>query len=241
MPVRASFSAFIVIMVVAVATARIHASSPWMPPASAEARKPLGSARTLPAPAGPGRGSEVTAADGTQRDTSASGNRWLSSVGVLAAVVVLIIGAALGLRAFARRGAGGLLGALGPGGHAPSGVLEVLGRYPVGRGATLVLLKMDRRILLLCQNNSRAGGGAMTTLAEVRDPEEVASILLKTRDEEGNSLARRFESLLAGEQRTFDEPQRQPLAGAVRAGDAARRVRGRLAALRGRTGTEVRA
>jgi hypothetical protein len=77
-------------------------------------------------------------------------------------------------------------------------VLEVLGRYPVGRGTTLVLLKLDRRVLLMSQSaGGRLGAGAgFTTLCEVTDPEEVASILVKTRDEEGSSMAERFRTLL---------------------------------------------
>src|SRR5262249_34396680 len=76
------------------------------------------------------------------------------TIAALAGVVALILVLGVVVKRVARRG-GGLLGALGPGGRAPSGLLEVLGRYPVGRGATLVLLKLDRRILLLCQG----GGG----------------------------------------------------------------------------------
>jgi hypothetical protein len=81
-------------------------------------------------------------------------------------------------------------------------VLEILGRYPVGRGTTLILLKMDRRILLLsqCGGGKLGRGAGMTTLSEVSDPEDVASILLKTRDEEQSTLAQRFQSMLKGEE-----------------------------------------
>jgi flagellar biogenesis protein FliO len=128
------------------------------------------------------------------------------TIAALAGVVALILVSGVVVKRIARRG-GGLLGALGPGGRAPSGLLEVLGRYPVGRGSTLVLLKMDRRILLLCQGGGgKLGGGAgMTTLSEITDPEEVASILLKTRDEEGDSLAQRFQSMLKGHEKSAAE------------------------------------
>lgn len=36
--------------------------------------------------------------------------------------------------------AGGLAGQVGAGGKSPAGILSVLGRYPLGRGQTLVLL-----------------------------------------------------------------------------------------------------
>jgi len=89
------------------------------------------------------------------------------------------------------RGVGGLRGQLGAGGRSPSGLLQVLGRYPVARGQTLVLLKLDRRVLLLCQTQS-----AFSPLAEVTEPDEVASILRQSRDAEEESLSSRFNALL---------------------------------------------
>lgn len=131
----------------------------------------------------------------------------------LGGVLALVIACGWAARAVARKagGGGGILSALGPGGRSPSGVLEVLGRFPVGRGSTLVLLKMDRRVLLLNHNTSRMGGGAMNTLCEVTDPEEVASLLLRTRDADGDTLARRFQGLLAKEEGLMSREDRQPL------------------------------
>ncbi len=106
----------------------------------------------------------------------------LRTLAALAFVLVLAVGGAAALRKVAK-GRGGLLGALGPGGPSPSGVLEILGRYPVGSGQTLVLLRLDRRVLLLHQTTSRKGA-SMRTLAEVAEADEVASILMKTREEE---------------------------------------------------------
>jgi flagellar biogenesis protein FliO len=59
-------------------------------------------------------------------------------------------------------------------GNRPSGVLEILARYPVARGQHLVVLKMARRVLLLHQS-----GAVMTTLSEVTDQNEVASLLAR--------------------------------------------------------------
>lgn len=77
--------------------------------------------------------------------------------------------------------AGGLAGQIGAGGKSPSGLVSVLARYPLGRGQTLVLLKLDRRVLLLCQSSSGRMRGGMTTqtLSEITSPEEVASIIGK--------------------------------------------------------------
>jgi hypothetical protein len=61
-----------------------------------------------------------------------------------------------------------------------------------------VLLKLDRRVLLLSQTSGgRLGGTGFATLAEITDPEEVASILVKARDDEGDSMAERFRSMLS--------------------------------------------
>jgi len=78
-------------------------------------------------------------------------------------------------------------------------VLEVLGRYPGARGCTLVLLKLDRRVLLLSQSAGGRGGAAtFTTLAELDTPEDVASILMKTRAADGEAIESRFAEALEG-------------------------------------------
>lgn len=124
-----------------------------------------------------------------------------SAVLPLALVLGLIVALAAGARAI-MRSKGGLIGSLGAGGRAPSGVLEVLGRYPVARGSTLVLLKLDRRVLLVAQTRAgKIGGTAFTTLSEITDPEDVASVLLKTRDDTNESMSKRFTSLLGAFER----------------------------------------
>jgi hypothetical protein len=87
---------------------------------------------------------------------------------------------------------------MGAGGRAPSGVLEVLARYPAPGGLTLVLLKLDRRVLLLSQSRSGRFGrsSSMRALCEITDPEEVAALVGRCRDEAGESLAGRFRSML---------------------------------------------
>ena len=54
--------------------------------------------------------------------------------------VALVLGLIFGLAVVAKKVSGkggGLMGAMGPGGKAPAGLLEVLGRYPLARGQTL--------------------------------------------------------------------------------------------------------
>lgn len=113
------------------------------------------------------------------------------TVGAVGLVVALILLAKVLLGRAARMGGTGLRGQLGAGGRAPSGIVQILGRYPVSRGHTLVLMKLDRRVLLLSQT-----AGGFSTLSEITDADDVASILSKSRDEEGESLTARFGALL---------------------------------------------
>lgn len=150
-------------------------------------RAPLGTPARSPAressPSGTGEGASPVSAGRV--------------IGSLVVVVILALGVGVGLKAVARRSPG-LRAALGAGGRAPAGVLEVLGRYPVARGATLVLLRVDRRVLLLSQaSGGRLGlSSSFATLCEMTDPDDVASILTKTRDDAGESMSKRFQSLL---------------------------------------------
>ncbi|MBX3389945.1 MAG: hypothetical protein KF691_10885 [Phycisphaeraceae bacterium] len=116
------------------------------------------------------------------------------------AVVLVLIGMLAGLVVLIARIRGGSRGSLsasfGAGGRAPAGIMEVLGRYPLAHGLTLVLLKLDRRVLLLSQTrNGRLGGFSLSTICELDSAEDVASILLKVRDAENASLTHKFASV----------------------------------------------
>ena len=52
---------------------------------------------------------------------------------------------------------------------------------------------------------SRSSGAGMTVLSELDDPEDIASVLIKTRDEAGESIARSFERSLREAERSTDE------------------------------------
>lgn len=130
------------------------------------------------------------------------------TIAALGAVVVLIVGLGYGTRWGARWFAsrqGGLSIALGAGGRAPSGILHVLGRYPISRGLTLVLLKVDRRVLLVSQSGGRRTGVAMTTLCEITDPEEVASIVSKSSEVLGEAMSAKFNAFLSRSAGEMDE------------------------------------
>jgi flagellar biogenesis protein FliO len=102
----------------------------------------------------------------------------------LGAVVALL----LVLRVMLRRLGGPLAG-----GGRPSGVIEVLARYPIARGQQLVLLKMSGRVVLLHQTKT-----GMTALSEVSDPNEVAALLARVESSSAGrgSAAGGFSSLL---------------------------------------------
>lgn len=126
-----------------------------------------------------------------------------------AAALGVVLAVLIALAVVARRvlRAGGLA-PLGVGAPAPAGVIEVLARYPLARGQHLVLLKIDRRILLVAHGSSsaRAAAAPATTLCEITDPEDVASILLKVQDAEGRSAAQRFTELLSRFDKEHDRP-----------------------------------
>lgn len=105
--------------------------------------------------------------------------RVLLSLGL---VLLLIVG----LKTLMKRGAG----AFGQAGRA-SGVIEILLRYPLDRKQSLVVLKIARRILLLHQN-----GTQMTTLCEMSEPMEVASLLSRIEAGSSGKQATRFKSML---------------------------------------------
>jgi flagellar biogenesis protein FliO len=117
------------------------------------------------------------------------------------AAVLALIGVFAAIIKVASKRSGGLLAALGPATRSPQGLVEVLARYPVAGGTQLVVLKFDQRVLLLCQSANKGfrSGVSMSTLCELDDPRDVASILLKTRNAEETSLAAKFQSMLAQE------------------------------------------
>lgn len=128
----------------------------------------------------------------------------------LAGVVCLILALGWVVRRVARS-SGGLGASLGAGGRAPAGLVEVLARYPMAARQTLVVLRFDRRVLLCSMTpGSRSSAAGMTVLTELTDPEDVASVLLKTRDEAGESIARSFERSLGEAERHAERVEVEP-------------------------------
>lgn len=140
-----------------------------------------------------------------------TGGRGLGrTVLALAGVVLLIVGLSWMFKR-ASRAAGGLTGSLGAGGRAPAGILEILARYPLASRHTLVVLRFDRRVLLCSMTGgTRSASAGMTVLCELDEPEDVASVLIKSRDEAGESIARSFERSLRDAERLTQQADEAP-------------------------------
>lgn len=156
----------------------------------AQERLALGRARTS-------RVGENDSGAVAEQRTSLMDHWAVRTVGALA----IVIGLALMLRLLARSvagHAGGIRAQLGAGGRAPSGVISVLARFPIARGQTLVLLRLDRRVLLL--NQTPVG---FATLTELVDAEEVASIVRKCEvgGRNGDDGSHGFDSVLRAMER----------------------------------------
>lgn len=121
----------------------------------------------------------ATATGGGNGNTS--GTAWWNGpeAKVIGFLVLLIIGAWVVGRVGQR---GGRVSRIS-GGSRPSGVVQVLARFPMGRGTQLVLLECGQRILLLEQQKGRTNTG-LQTLTEFTTREDVAE--LRTRLEASN-------------------------------------------------------
>src|SRR5436190_3001800 len=113
-----------------------------------------------------------------------AGSEFIRVGGALAAVIGLALIAKIALRR-----AGGIL----PGADRPSGVVEILARYPIARGQHLILLKLARRIMLLHQSGSN-----MNTICELTDPDEVAALLARLEAGSSGRSAEKFKQVLRG-------------------------------------------
>lgn len=107
----------------------------------------------------------------------------------LAAVVALIVLAAATARMLAQK-RGGVLMAMGAAGRAPSGVVDVLARYPLGGGQLLVIFRIGPRVVVVNQVPGRRG--SMRTICEFDDPDQAADLVARCRDADGSSFMERF-------------------------------------------------
>lgn len=113
---------------------------------------------------------------------------------------VVALGAVLALALVVRHVARKLVDPLAA--RRPSGVVQVLGRFPVAKGQSLLLIAVGTRVI--CTHQS---AGKMETLCEFSDPQEIA--MLRTRIEAGTPGRERFErELVRSLERDESEPSR---------------------------------
>ncbi len=133
---------------------------------------------------------------GADSDASTMTTSAIRTIGALTLVIVLILALGwaykrvFGARAFGRFGA-----------RAPSGLVEVLARYPLPPRHSLVVLRFGQRVLLVSHG---AKGGDLTTLCELEDPGEVAGVLEIAREMDGRSINARFREAISEADEHFE-------------------------------------
>ena len=121
---------------------------------------------------------------------------WSGQVVPTALALAGTIGAIFLARAVVKR-FGGKLG----GGKRPSGVVEVLARYPFARGHHIVLIKVGRRVLVTHQSAQ-----GIQTLSEFTSPAEVADLLARCEAGSRGTEQFSFDALLRGSEKEFESP-----------------------------------
>ncbi|MFN9125163.1 MAG: flagellar biosynthetic protein FliO [bacterium] len=87
------------------------------------------------------------------------------------------------------------------GGKRPSGVVEVLARYPFARGHHIVLIKVGRRVLVTHQSAQ-----GIQTLSEFTSQADVADLIARCEAGSRGTDQFTFDSLLRNSDREFDAP-----------------------------------
>lgn len=169
---------------------------------AAVAGRPLGAAQS-------GAADPAAAAASGDRSLSAgseAGGAFMDQVVPTALALGATIAAIFGARALVKR-FGNRLG----GGKRPSGVVEVLARYPFARGHHIVLIKVGRRVLVTHQSAQ-----GIQTLSEFTSPAEVADIIARCEAGARGTEQFSFDSLLRSSDREFDAPGTPALPAAER-------------------------
>lgn len=114
----------------------------------------------------------------------------------------------LGLRWLVRRNGSGARRGL-TGGRSPSGVANILARYPIARGQQVLLLGVGQRIIVVHQSAS-----TLQTLSEITDPEEVLALRMQINGTERSQGEHGFSAKITQTlERKPDGPVLEPVAG----------------------------
>jgi flagellar biogenesis protein FliO len=139
------------------------------------------------------------ASDGGGRSLAAGsepGGAFMDQVVPTALALGATIAAIFGARALVKRFGNGL-----GGGKRPSGVVEVLARYPFARGHHIVLIKVGRRVLVTHQSAQ-----GIQTLSEFTSQAEVADIVARCESGARGTEQFSFDALLRGSEKEFESP-----------------------------------
>ncbi len=151
----------------------------------------------------PARGSKTllgsvarpSASDGTLAASASKGfmGELLPTAAALGGTLLVIVLARSAVKRFGNKFTGG---------KRPSGVVEILARYPVARAQNIVLVKVGRRVLVAHQ-----GAQGMQTLSEFSSPEDVADILSRVEAGTRGSSEFSFDSLLRQSGKAFESSE----------------------------------
>lgn len=141
-------------------------------------------------------GAGATATGGTGGSLTSSASPFMTQVVPTALALSGTIGAIF-LARFAMRRFGDKLGR----GKRPSGVVEVLARYPFARGHHIVLIKVGRRVLVTHQSAQ-----GISTLSEFTSHADVADLIARCEAGARGTDQFSFDSLLRNSDREFDAP-----------------------------------
>jgi len=154
-------------------------------PHKIEARVPQGLSSALSSGPSPAKGSLGNAA--ASRGLSSE----LLTTGVALGATLLVI--VLARSAVKRFGGGGAAG------KRPSGVVEVLARYPLARGQSIVLIKVARRVIVAHQSSD-----GMKPLSEFSSEEDVADLLARCEAGTRGTSQFSFDAILRQSGKAFD-------------------------------------
>lgn len=167
--------------------AKPETGKPLFAPASTDGTSPAASAAsTSEAKSEQGREGSL-AAGATSRGML---GEIVPTAAALVGTITVIVLARSALRRF---------GGLGTG-RRPSGVVEILARYPVSRGQHVVLVKVGRRVLVTHQSAQ-----GMRTLSEFVEADDVADILARCEGAARKTSEFSFDALLRQSGRAFDQ------------------------------------
>lgn len=121
----------------------------------------------------------------------------VSTTGFEPTRVVVALAVVIGLIALLRWVGRRVFGVAGPG--RSTRAVQVLSRSPLSPKQNLVLIRVGRRLLVVAD-----GGGAMNTLSEITDPDEVAALLGQLQDDHNDRAVKSFGNLFGKKRGDFE-------------------------------------